>query len=257
MDTINFGFNGGGYPLTQNTLARMQTSYLDGLNALCETFGAAVGSRYLILSNNLCWFDGQFANYQIGVGTHVRIVEQRTSAIFQDGEVRDMYVSKRLEFGNIGVLWTDFVRVAELATKAHGHTVDGITGLQAELNNKAASSHTHTIANVTNLQSELNGESGTWSPTGGGAFRTECIWHRVGRRVFISGYITLTTRSDEYRFGGLPRVPNKLQYIYGISYSPNNDIATVVHVNTSSQIIFSLSDFNSGALIFSGSYEIN
>jgi hypothetical protein len=51
---------------------------------------------------------------------------------------------------------------AELNNKApldHGHVIADVTGLQASLDGKAALSHTHVIAEVLNLQAELNNKA--------------------------------------------------------------------------------------------------
>ena len=47
---------------------------------------------------------------------------------------------------------------ADYAALTHGHTVGDVTGLQAELDDKAPVAHTHTIAQVQGLQAELDGK---------------------------------------------------------------------------------------------------
>ena len=44
-------------------------------------------------------------------------------------------------------------------SNADTHAITNVTGLQDELNGKAASSHTHTISNITDLQNALNGKA--------------------------------------------------------------------------------------------------
>ncbi|WP_073346055.1 tail fiber domain-containing protein [Bacteroides congonensis] len=48
---------------------------------------------------------------------------------------------------------------ATFTPSAHSHAISGITGLQTQLDSKAASSHTHTIANISNLQSQLDSKA--------------------------------------------------------------------------------------------------
>ncbi len=42
---------------------------------------------------------------------------------------------------------------------AHSHAIANVTGLQGQLDSKAASSHTHSIANISNLQSQLDSKA--------------------------------------------------------------------------------------------------
>jgi hypothetical protein len=145
MNRIDFT-KAGGFPLTQDTLAFMQSDYVRALNGLAATWAVSQGdAQYLILSGcvfssgtyspGICAVNGEILYFVGGNASFmdVRIVEITQEATFEDGNVYPVYITRILEpkydpydpdQGEGVFVWSDFKRVSRTATYEQGTRAD-------------------------------------------------------------------------------------------------------------------------------------
>lgn len=102
MKTINFDLNGG-FPLEQDVLERMQSTYLDTLLSLvgylgvpqvgsyilsgCEVVGANITPGYMYIDGSLCYFAGVVGD----IDTKISKITVISSADFENATTNDVF----------------------------------------------------------------------------------------------------------------------------------------------------------------------
>lgn len=142
MNRIDFSKNGG-FPATQFMTNFMQSTYTDAFTALAGLIGDKVivsgvlpiGSQ---VSNGWISYNGEllpFVGGPVAVGASVIINEVASSRVFDDGQSKDVYMTRVATIGSPGLFpFSDLVRLDQL--KMIGVPVGSITlwgGLVAKI----------------------------------------------------------------------------------------------------------------------------
>ena len=122
MNRINF-LQTGGFPTDLDTYDFMQSSYI-ALQKMalalagdkpcivtgCEIAGPTVSEGWVIVDGELLPMATQT------LGTNVAVIEDLEQVTFEDGNSKDAYIRRRVEFSVSGTIpWADFVRLPVLA----------------------------------------------------------------------------------------------------------------------------------------------
>lgn len=112
----------GGFPLTQQTLAFMQNSYVDALGALAHFVGGQTILSGLTISGNTAtdgWIithGGEIIPFIGGTVSPFYIIETITEEVtFFDNETKGVYQTKRARFGGVMYLFSQLKRVGKVS----------------------------------------------------------------------------------------------------------------------------------------------
>ncbi|SFW12947.1 hypothetical protein [Chitinophaga sancti] len=120
MNKIEQLTNLGGFPMTQYTLAFMQSSYHDALAGLSKMIGnAVIVSGMEEVGNNVAdgWisYEGELLPFVGGPKLDTWIVEElMESRLFADQVTRNVYFTKRARFGSGGIAYGNLQRIETL-----------------------------------------------------------------------------------------------------------------------------------------------
>jgi microcystin-dependent protein len=124
MNKIDFSRQGG-FPLTQDTLDFMQSAYLDSFGAVAGLLGDKViisgcTANGGIVSPGIVAVGGEILPTAGGAAQTVFINTEPQTAIFEDGEHKEVYFRKSLAFGvgNPSWEWSSFKRLSKIADMA-------------------------------------------------------------------------------------------------------------------------------------------
>lgn len=111
----------GGFPLTQQTLAFMQDSYVGALGALARFVGGQTILSGLTITGNTAtdgWIthNGEIIPFIGGTVSPFYIVETVTEEVtYFDGDTKDVYQTKRARFGGVMYLFAALKRLGTVA----------------------------------------------------------------------------------------------------------------------------------------------
>ena len=150
----------GGFPLTQDALAFMQTSFTDALSALCNKIGNNVVLSGNQFTGGWVTYDNKIIPYEPFTGDDLYLASINQNALFKDGQSKAVYSSLIIK-GGIGpnpIRWQDFNHILSL------HQIDSQIGLIAsnltDLSNNLQTltlSHTNLLSAFNNHNHSYNG----------------------------------------------------------------------------------------------------
>jgi hypothetical protein len=126
MNNIDFS-KPGGLLFTQSTLDFMQREYVRMLNGIGSAWASSQGGQYVILSgcaadgngnisSGICSVNGEMMYSPGGSGSYVRVVQTTQDAIFENGNVHPVYITRMLLFqeGDGQIPWSSFVGIPRM-----------------------------------------------------------------------------------------------------------------------------------------------
>lgn len=139
MNSINFQHTGG-FPLETETLDGMQQA-----TKMLQAFGELAGDKTILqgcvktglnVANGYIFWNKELLEFRGGAEqATVKLVEEIQQAEFEDGENKDVYITRYVTFG-VGVTqadWSDFKRVYPLTSALYIDKVDQFAGDLASL----------------------------------------------------------------------------------------------------------------------------
>jgi hypothetical protein len=141
---VDFG-NLGGFPLTQDVLAYMQSSYRDAISGLARVCGSNVivssmEDNGTVISDGWIVVDGELMPFIGGPkqSTFI-IIDDNSGETFEDGIARTVYFSRYARFGSGGKAFSELFRLSGITALQQG-----LTSLNTNLTaiNSALSLHT-------------------------------------------------------------------------------------------------------------------
>lgn len=168
MKKINFTEDGG-FPLEQEVLDMLQSSYLDILQSYlghigvlevgkyiltgCKIVGANITPGYMYIDGALCYFDGAVGT----LATKIIKVVQTTSAAFENGTNPMVFTQTFAQVNAGGTALSEFVRFFPVSDSNYVHTDNNFTtALLTKLNGiqTAAQKNVQSDYNVANPLSD-------------------------------------------------------------------------------------------------------
>lgn len=146
MKTINFDYTGG-FPLDQTVLKRMQTAYLESMQAFVKHIGCGDIGKYIIhgcdvlsdtITPGMMYIDGDLCPFPGSLGslsTKIKKVTTTTTAAFENGSNPPVYVETTAVVDPSGTMLSDYIRFNYVNDANYVHTDNNFTAaLLAKLN---------------------------------------------------------------------------------------------------------------------------